>query len=70
MIHAYIEKTRNRADINFFNFDLDGILKRVREGKATDVDKMTLASFCGAFLRYWQDEKELINKGIIQKHNL
>lgn len=55
------------AQIDFSTFDLEGILRRVRNGTNSPEDLEVLASFCGTYLRHWQDIKELIDRGIIKK---
>lgn len=66
----YHYKKRRKAQIDFSGIDLGLILDRVRKGIATTEEKSILASFSGRFLRYWQDELELINQGIINQWSL
>lgn len=60
-------KAHAKAQINFAGFDLEGILRRVRNGTSTEADMSLLASFSGTYLRYWQDIRELILRGIMKK---
>lgn len=66
----YQYKYRRKAHMNFSGIDLGLLLDRVRKGIATPAEKSTLASFSGSYLRYWQDELELINQGIINQWSL
>lgn len=59
--------TRTKAQIDFATFDLEGILRRLRNGTSTPSDMKVLASFSGTYLRYWQDVRELTLRGIIRK---
>lgn len=63
-------KKRRKVQIDFSGIDLGLILDRVRRGIATTEEKFILASFSGRFLRYWQDELELANQGIINRWSL
>ena len=67
---AFQNKNRRQARIDFSGINLGLILDRVRKGIATPEEKVMLASFSGRFLRYWQDELELINQGIINQWSL
>ena len=67
---AYQHKYRQKAQMDFSGINLGLILDRVRKGIATPEEKFMLASFSGRFLRYWQDELELINQGIINQWSL
>lgn len=60
-------KTRARAQINFASFDIEGIMRRLRNGTCTQADKAILASFSGTYLRYWQDIRALTDRGIIRQ---
>ena len=60
-------KARAKTQIDFANFDLEGILRRLRNGTSTKSDMEVLASFSGTYLRYWQDIRELTDRGIIRK---
>lgn len=64
------KNNRRKAQIDFSAINLGLILDRVRKGIATPEEKATLASFSGSYLRYWQDELELINQGIIKQLSL
>lgn len=60
-------RARAKAQINFENFDLEGIMRRMRNGTSSTADAEVLASFSGTYLRYWQDIRELTDRGIIRK---
>lgn len=54
-----------KAQINFASFDFGAILNRMRNGTASASDLRILASFCGTYLRDWQDIRALIARGIV-----
>ena len=67
---AYQHKYRRKAQMDFSGIDLGLLLDRVRKGIATYEEKFILASFSGSYLRHWQDERGLINQGIINHWSL
>lgn len=67
---AYKYKYSRKAQMDFSGIDLGLLLDRVRKGIATYEEKFILASFSGSYLRHWQDERGLINQGIINQWSL
>ena len=59
-----------RDAVNFHDIDLLNILSRFLAGETTLVEDQIVASFAGKTLRSWQDEKALLEAGILRRKKL